>query len=70
MQAKLRESKAVTGRSPRAICKVKENLMSTYNRHRQYYDRKAGAAAFELYDYCLMLDPTAVHQSSILHKKV
>ena len=50
------------------FAKVKENLMSTYNRYRQYYDRKAGAAPLELHDYCLMLDPTAIHQSSIMHK--
>ena len=46
------------------FAKVKENLMSTYNRYRQYYDRKAGEASMELHDYGLLLDPTAVHQFS------
>ena len=36
---------------------TKENLVNSFNKYREYYDRKAKAAPLKLHDYCMLLSP-------------
>ena len=44
--------------------KTKKNIMQSYLKYKEYYDRKANAAPLELGDYCFILQPLADHQGS------
>ena len=36
---------------------TKENLVNSFNKYRENYDRKAKAAPLKLHDYCMLLSP-------------
>ena len=46
------------------IDRTKKNIMQSYLKYKEYYDRKAKAAPLELGDYCFILQPLADHQGS------
>ena len=46
------------------IDKTKKNIMQTYLKYKDYYDRKAKAAPLEQGDFCFILQPLADHQGS------
>ena len=46
------------------IDKTKKNIMQSYLKYKEYYDRKAKAAPLGLGDYCFILQPLADHQGS------
>ena len=46
------------------IDKAKKNIMQSYLKYKEYYDRKAKAAPLEQGDYCFILQPLADHQGS------
>ena len=46
------------------IDKTKKNIMQSYLKYKEYYDRKAKAARLGLGDYCYILQPLADHQDS------
>ena len=43
---------------------TKKNIMQSYLKYKEYYDRKAKAAPLKQNDYCFMLQPIADHQGS------
>ena len=46
------------------IDKTKQNIMQSYIKYKEYYDRKAKAAPLKENDYCFVLQPKADHQGS------
>ena len=46
------------------IDKTKKNIMQSYFKYKEYYDRKAKAAPLQQGDYCFILQPLADHQGS------
>ena len=46
------------------IDKTKQNMMESYIKYKEYYDRKARAAPLKENDYCFVLQPKADHQGS------
>ena len=46
------------------IDKTKQNIMQSYIKYKDYYDRKAKAAPLKENDYCFVLQPKADHQGS------
>ena len=46
------------------VDKTKKNIMQSYLKYRDYYDRKAKAAPLEQGDFCFILQPLADHQGS------
>ena len=46
------------------IDKTKKNIMQSYLKYKEYYDRKAKAAPLQQGDYCFVLQPLADHQGS------
>ena len=46
------------------IDKTKKNIMQSYLKYKEYYDRKAKAAPLKPGDYCFILQPLADHQGS------
>ena len=44
--------------------KTKQNIMQSYIKYKEYYDRKAKAAPLKENDYCFVLQPKADHQGS------
>ena len=44
------------------IDKTKKNIMQSYLKYKDYYDRKAKAASLEQGDFCFILQPLADHQ--------
>ena len=48
------------------IDKTKKNIMQSYLKYKEYYDRKAKAAPLQQGDYCFILQPLADHQGSKL----
>ena len=46
------------------IHKPKQNIMHSYLKYKEYYDRKARAAPIKEKDYCFVLQPKANHQRS------
>ena len=44
--------------------KTKKNIMQSYLKYKEYYDRKAKAAPLEKCDFCFVLQPLADHQGS------
>ena len=46
------------------IDKTKKNIMQSYIKYKEYYDRKAKAAPLQQGDYCFILQPLADHQGS------
>ena len=46
------------------IDKTKKNIMQSYLKYKEYYDRKAQAAPLTQGDYCFILQPLADHQGS------
>ena len=46
------------------IDKTKQNIMHSYIKYKEYYDRKAKAAPLKENDYCFVLQPKADHQES------
>ena len=43
---------------------TKKNIMQSYLKYKEYYDRKAKAAPLQQNDYCFILQPIANHQRS------
>ena len=43
---------------------TKKNIMQSYLKYKEYYDRKAKAALLKQNDYCFILQPIADHQGS------
>ena len=43
---------------------TKKNIMQSYLKYKEYYDRKAKAAPLKQNDYCFILQPIADHQGS------
>ena len=43
---------------------TKKNIMQSYLKYKEYYDRKAKAAPLRQNDYCFILQPIADHQGS------
>ena len=43
---------------------AKDNIMPSYCKYKQYYDRKASAARLKINDYCYFLNPKADNQST------
>ena len=46
------------------INKTKKNILQSYLKYKEYYDRKAKAAPLEQGDYCFILQPLADNQGS------
>ena len=46
------------------IDKTKQNIMQSYIKYKEYYDRKAKAAPLNENEYCFVLQPKADHQGS------
>ena len=46
------------------IDRTKKNIMQSYLKYKEYYDRKAKAAPLQQGDYCFILQPLADHQGS------
>ena len=44
--------------------KTKKNVIQSYIKHKQYYDKKAKASPLKEEDYCFILQPKADHQGS------
>ena len=54
----------VQNRTNLLIDKTKQNIMQSYIKYKEYYDRKAKAAPLKEGDYCFVLQPKADHQGS------
>ena len=54
----------VQNRTKLLIDKTKQNIMQSYIKYKEYYDRKAKAAPLKERDYCFVLQPKADHQGS------
>ena len=54
----------VQNRTKHLIDKTKHNIMQSYIKYKEYYDRKAKAAPLKEGDYCFVLQPKADHQGS------
>ena len=54
----------IQNRTKLLIDKTKQNIMHSYLKYREYYERQAGAAPLKGKDYCLVLQPKADHQGS------
>ena len=54
----------IQNRTKILIDKTKENIMQSYIKYKEYYDRKAKAAPLNENDYCFVLQPKADHQGS------
>ena len=52
------------GRTQFLLDSTKENIMQSYLKYKEYYDRKAKAAPLKQNDYCFILQPIADHQGS------
>ena len=54
----------IQNRTKILINKTKQNIMQSYIKYKEYYDRKAKAAPLKENDYCFVLQPKADHQGS------
>ena len=54
----------IQNRTKILIDKTKQNIMQSYIKYKEYYDRKAKAAPLKENDYCFVLQPKANHQGS------
>ena len=54
----------IQNRAKILIDKTKQNIMQSYIKYKEYYDRKAKAAPLKENDYCFVLQPKADHQGS------
>ena len=54
----------IQNRTKLLIDKTKQNIMQSYIKYKEYYDRKAKAAPLKEGDYCFILQPKADHQGS------
>ena len=54
----------IQNRTKMLIDKTKQNIMQSYIKYKEYYDRKAKAAPLKENDYCFVLQPKADHQGS------
>ena len=54
----------IQNRTKLPIDKTKQNIMQSYIKYKEYYDRKAKAAPLKESDYCFVLQPKADHQGS------
>ena len=54
----------IQNRTKILIDKTKQNIMQSYIKYKEYYDRKAKAAPLKGNDYCFVLQPKADHQGS------
>ena len=54
----------IQNRTELLIDKTKQNIMQSYIKYKEYYDRKAKAAPLKEGDYCFVLQPKADHQGS------
>ena len=54
----------IQNRTKILIDKTKQNIMQSYIKYKEYYDRKAKAAPLKENDYCFVLQPKADHQGS------
>ena len=52
------------GRAQILIDTTKKNIMQSYLKYKEYYDRKAKAAPLQQNDYCFILQPLAYHKGS------
>ena len=57
-------AKEIQNRTKILIDKTKQNIMQSYIKYKEYYDRKAKAAPLKENDYCFVLQPKADHQGS------
>ena len=54
----------IQNRTKILIDKTKQNIMQSYIKYKEYYDRKAKAAPLKENEYCFVLQPKADHQGS------
>ena len=54
----------IQNRTKILIDKTKQNIMQSYIKYKEYYDRQAKAAPLKENDYCFVLQPKADHQGS------
>ena len=54
----------IQNRTKILIGKTKQNIMQSYIKYKEYYDRKAKVAPLKENDYCFVLQPKADHQGS------
>ena len=54
----------IQNRTKLLIDKTKQNIMQSYIKYKEYYDRKAKAEPLKENDYCFVLQPKADHQGS------
>ena len=54
----------IQNRTKILIDKTKQNIMQSYIKYKEYYDRKAKAAPLKDNDYCFALQPKTDHQGS------
>ena len=54
----------IQNRTKTLIDKTKQNIMQSYIKYKEYYDRKAKAAPLKENEFCFVLQPKADHQGS------
>ena len=54
----------IQNRTKTLIDKTKQNIMQSYLKYKEYYDRKAKAAPLKENEFCFVLQPKADHQGS------
>ena len=52
------------------IVKTKQNIMQSYLKYKEYYDRRAKAAPLKENDYCFVLQPKTDHQGPKIQLRV
>ena len=57
-------AKEIQNRTKIMIDKTKQNIMQSYIKYKEYYDRKAKAAPLKENEYCFVLQPKADNQGS------
>ena len=57
-------AEGIQNRTKTLIDKTKQNIMQSYIKYKEYYDRKAKAAPLKENEFCFVLQPKADHQGS------
>ena len=61
--------KEIPDKTIELFASVKENLIHSYLKYKNYYDRKANASPLKEQTYCLILDPKCTTQIATMNKQ-